>query len=73
MAGFGRFSNDGREFFIEAPLKPIRHLINLSWNEKVISGVNQFGTGEGVFNNQTLLYNDPAGRARMIREWIGTS
>jgi cellobiose phosphorylase len=68
MANFGRFSEDGREYIIEAPLGPVRHLVNFSWNDKVISGVNQFGTGEGVFNNQTLLYNDPAGRARMVRD-----
>ncbi len=68
MASFGKFSSDGREYIIEKPLAPLRHLINFSWNEWMISGVNQFGTGEGVFNNQTLLYNDPKGRARMIRE-----
>lgn len=68
MASFGRFSDNGREYMIDAPLNPVRHLVNFSWNDKVISGVNQFGTGEGVFNNQTLLYNDPAGRARMVRE-----
>jgi hypothetical protein len=44
----------GSEFTIEKPLMPKRHLINFSWNNKVISAVNQFGTGEGVFNNQTL-------------------
>ena len=68
MANFGRFSKDGTEYIIESPLEPIRHLINFSWNDKLISGVNQFGTGEGVFNNQTLLFNDPLGRARMIRD-----
>jgi cellobiose phosphorylase len=68
MASFGHFSKDGREYIIEQPLAPIRHLINFCWNGSVVSGVNQFGTGEGVFNNVTLLYNNPDGRCRMIRD-----
>lgn len=67
MAVFGHFTTDGKEYVIDKPLLPIRHLINFSWNNSLISGVNQFGTGEGVFNNQTLLYNDLRGRARMIK------
>lgn len=68
MATFGKFSKDGKVYIIDKPLAPVRHLVNFSWNSNLISGVNQFGTGEGVFNNQTLLYNNPAGRARMIRD-----
>lgn len=68
MASFGIFNESGREYIIHNPLSPIRHLVNFSWNDKIISGVNQFGTGEGVFNNQTFLYNDHSGRARMIRD-----
>jgi cellobiose phosphorylase len=68
MATFGNFSEDGSEYTVEDALAPPRHLVNFSWNDRLISGVNQFGSGEGVFNNQTLLYNDPAGRARMIRD-----
>lgn len=68
MASFGRFSPDGKEYIIESPLAPVRHLINFSWSSSVVSGVNQFGTGDGVFNNQTLLYNDYQGRARMVKD-----
>lgn len=68
MAHFGHFNSEGNEFIVNQPLLPIRHLINFSWNNHLISGVNQFGTGEGVFNNQTLLYNDSRGRAKMIKD-----
>lgn len=68
MASFGRWNAEGSEFIVEDCLAPPRHLVNFSWNDSLISGLNQFGSGEGVFNNQTLLFNDPAGRARMIRE-----
>jgi cellobiose phosphorylase len=68
MAIFGYFNEDGTEYIIDKPLMPKRHMVNFSWNSTVISGVNQFGTGEGVFNNQTFLYNAQSGRARMIRD-----
>lgn len=68
MSSFGRFVDNGREYEISDILAPPRPLINFAWNDQVISGVNQFGSGEGVFNNQTFLFNDPAGRARMIKD-----
>ncbi len=65
---FGRFTSDAREYCITEPFAPPRMQINFLWNDRMISGVNQFGTGEGVFNNQTMLYNHPEGRVRLIRD-----
>ena len=65
---FGHFSSDGREFILTDPLAPPRAQINFLWNETLVSGLNQFGTGDGVFNNQTMLYNHPKGRVRLIRD-----
>ena len=68
MARFGHFSENGREYIITNPLAPPRHLINFAWNPEIVSGVNQFGTGEGVFNAKALIYNCPAGRVQLIRD-----
>ena len=65
---FGHFSEDGREYVITDPFAPPRAQVNYLWNDTLISGLNQFGGGDGVFNNQTLLYNHPEGRVRMIRD-----
>ena len=65
---FGHFSADGREYIVTDPLSPPRAQINFLWNDTLVSGLNQFGTGDGVFNNQTLLYNHPKGRVRLIRD-----
>ena len=65
---FGHFSSDGREYVITEATRPPRAQINFLWNEKLISGVNQFGSGEGIFNDRTLLYNDPRGRVDAIRD-----
>ena len=68
MEPFGHFSPDGREYVITDPLAPPRAQINFLWNDTLISGLNQFGSGDGVFNNQTLTYNHPRGRVRLIRD-----
>ncbi|MDR1192328.1 MAG: hypothetical protein LBK60_11810 [Verrucomicrobiales bacterium] len=65
---FGHFSADNKEYIITAPFAPPRAQINFLWNDTIISGVNQFGGGDGVFNNQTLMFNDPKGRVRLIRD-----
>lgn len=65
---FGHFSEDGREYIITEPFAPPRAQINFLWNDTLISGLNQFGSGDGVFNNQTLMYNDPKGRVRLVRD-----
>ena len=65
---YGHFSTDGTEFVITEPFAPPRAQINFLWNDTLISGLNQFGSGDGVFNNQTLMYNHPEGRVRMIRD-----
>jgi len=67
-ASFGHFSEDAREYVITDPFSPPRAQINFLWNDTLISGLNQFGGGDGVFNNQTLLYNHPGGRVRLIRD-----
>ena len=65
---FGHFSDDGLEYIITEPFAPPRAQINFLWNDTLISGINQFGGGDGVFNNQTLMYNHPLGRVRLIRD-----
>jgi cellobiose phosphorylase len=65
---FGHFSPDGAEYIITHPFAPPRAQINFLWNDTLISGLNQFGGGDGVFNNQTLMYNHPKGRVRLIRD-----
>jgi len=67
-ASFGHFSPDGTEYVITKPFVPPRAQINFLWNDTLISGLNQFGSGDGVFNNQTLMYNHPKGRVRLIRD-----
>lgn len=63
---FGKFSDDNREYLIEHAEAPPRHQVNFLWNDQLISGHNQFGSGEGVFNDQAMLLNHPEGRVRMI-------
>ena len=65
---FGHFSENGREYLITEPFAAPRAQINFLWNDTLISGLNQFGSGDGVFNNQSLMYNDPKGRVRLIRD-----
>ncbi|XHR30579.1 MAG: GH36-type glycosyl hydrolase domain-containing protein [Chthoniobacteraceae bacterium] len=67
-ASFGCFSPDGTEYIITEPFAPPRAQVNFLWNKNLISGLNQFGSGNGVFNNQTLMLNDPKGRVRLIRD-----
>ena len=67
-SGFGHFSPSGDTFTITEPLAPPRAQINFLWNDTLISGLNQFGSGEGVFNNQTLTLNHPEGRVRLIAD-----
>jgi cellobiose phosphorylase len=68
MKAYGHFSADAREFVITDPMSPPRAQINFLWNDTIISGLNQFGGGDGVFNNQTMMYNHPDGRVRLIRD-----
>ncbi len=68
MQNYGHFSADGKEFVITDPLSPPRAQVNFLWNDTLISGLNQFGSGDGVFNNQSLMYNHPQGRVRLIRD-----
>lgn len=68
LPAFGSFTQDGREYCITEPFAPPRAQINFLWNDTLISGLNQFGSGDGVFNNQTLMYNDAKGRVRLVRD-----
>lgn len=63
---YGHFSEDSLEYIITDAEAAPRQQINFLWNDFMISGHNQFGSGEGVFNDQAMLLNDPAGRVRMI-------
>jgi len=69
-SSFGRFSASGDRFTITDPLAPPRAQVNFLWNDTLISGLNQFGSGEGVFNNQTLTLNHPEGRVRLIADGL---
>lgn len=64
---FGHFSGTGMEYVIADPLAPPRAQINFMWNDDIISAVNQFGSGEGIFNDRTLMLNHPKGRVNLIR------
>jgi len=64
---FGHFSDDGLEYVITDPLAAPRAQVNFLWNDTIISAVNQFGTGDGIFNDRTLMYNHPRGRVQIIR------
>ena len=66
-AAFGHFSEDGREYVVTDAFAPPRAQINFLWNDSLISGVNQFGSGEGIFNDRTLMLNHPEGRVNLIR------
>jgi cellobiose phosphorylase len=68
MKSYGYFSSDGREFIITDPFAPPRAQVNFLWNDTLISGLNHFGGGDGVFNNQTLTLNHPEGRVRLVRD-----
>ncbi len=65
---FGQFSKDGLEYIINKPFLPPRFQINFLWNDTLISGVNQFGSGDGMFNDCTLMYNHPEGRVQLIHQ-----
>jgi cellobiose phosphorylase len=66
VKSFGEFSKDNREYIITDAEAPPRPQVNFFWNDFMISGHNQFGSGEGVFNDQSMLLNHPQGRVRMI-------
>jgi len=67
-SSFGHFAEDNLEYVITDSMAPPRAQVNFLWNDTLISGLNQFGSGDGVFNNQTLMYNHPKGRVRLIRD-----
>jgi hypothetical protein len=46
---FGHFSPDGMTYVVTDALAPPRAQINFLWNDHIISGVNQFGSGEGFW------------------------
>ncbi len=64
---FGHFDDNGMEYVITDPFAPPRAQVNFAWNDELISAVNQFGSGEGIFNDRTLMLNDPRGRVHLIR------
>lgn len=65
---FGHFADDGRSYVITDPFAPPRAQINFLWNDHLISGINQFGTGDGIFNGRVMLVNDPRGRVQLIQD-----
>lgn len=64
---FGQFIDGGFEYEIFHPFTPPRSQLNFIWNDRLMSGLNQFGTGEGVFNSRVMMLNDPRGRVQMIQ------
>ena len=68
VSAYGVFAPEGDTYHITDPLAPPRPQINFLWNDSLISALNQFGTGEGVFNNQTITLNHPQGRVRLVAD-----
>jgi cellobiose phosphorylase len=67
LAKFGHFSENGSEYVITSPQAP-RPLLNYIWNTRMVSGINQFGGGNGAYGNRAASYIDPKerGRANLI-------
>jgi cellobiose phosphorylase len=65
MTKFGYFSEDGKEYIFTNPKTP-RPMLNYLWNSRILSGVNQFGGGEGAYGARAASYIDPEGKGRAI-------
>lgn len=63
MSKFGYFSKDGSEYNIVNPITP-RPLLNYIWNNKILSGINHFGGGDGSYGGRAASYIDLEGRGR---------
>lgn len=65
MANFGHFSDNGREYIVTNYMTP-RPLMNYLWNDRLLSGVNHFGGGDGSYGEKAASYIDPLGRGRAV-------
>lgn len=65
MAKFGHFSENGKEYIVTDYRTP-RPLMNYLWNDRLLSGVNHFGGGDGSYGEKAASYIDPKGRGRAV-------
>ena len=65
MSKFGFFSDNGSEFIFHTPQTP-RPMMNYMWNARILSGINQFGGGDGAYGGRAASYIDPEGKGRAI-------
>ena len=65
MAKFGHFVENGKEYCVTDYMTP-RPLMNYLWNDRLLSGVNHFGGGDGSYGEKAASYIDPLGRGRAI-------
>lgn len=65
MARFGNFNESGEEYRITDYMTP-RPLMNYLWNDRLLSGVNHFGGGDGSYGQKAASYIDAQGRGRAV-------
>lgn len=66
---FGRFSEDNLEYIISDPFAPPRVQVNYLWNDTLIAGVNQFGSGDGVFQQSDPALQSPGWKGQADSGW----
>ena len=66
MSSYGYFSEDGSQYVITDP-QTKRTQMNYLWNRSFLLAVNQFGAGNGAYQNQAAFYISPEGRGSMIK------
>ncbi len=65
MNKFGHFSENGNEYIFTDP-ETRRPMLNYIWNSRILSGVNQFGGGDGSYGGRAASYIDSEGKGRSI-------
>ena len=66
MSSYGYFSQDGSKYIITDP-QTKRTQMNYLWNKKFLLAANQFGSGNGAYQNHAAFYISAKGRGNMIR------
>lgn len=63
MESYGHFNEKGNEYII-TDYKTPRPQMNYVWNDRMLSGINHFGGGDGAYGNRAASYIDEKGRGR---------